>query len=120
RSAAEHRDRDPGGMGNPQHGHQLAAAARLDQPVRRAADAKRRQRRQRRAGAQAIGAELRADRLLEGAHTWPASTAISVRSCAINAAIASRMVQTTNEIVSPGPSWPASAMSAATTVAILG
>src|SRR5262249_28089541 len=107
-------------MGKPQHRHQLGAAARLDQPVSQAADAERRERRQRHAGAEAIGAELRANRLCERTHTCPASTAISVRSCAINAAIASRMVQTTNEIVSPGPSWPASARSAAITVAIFG
>jgi len=49
-----------------------------------------------------------------------ASTAINVRSCAIKAVIASAGVQTANVIVSAGASCPATAMSAAITVATFG
>ena len=62
RSAAEHRHRHARRARQRQRRHDLVAAARLDQPVGRAADAKRRQRRERHVGAQPIGAErLRAE-----------------------------------------------------------
>src|SRR5262249_11439171 len=120
RSAAEHRHRHTGIPGDAQHGDDLVAGAGLDQPLRRAADMKRRERRERHIRLQAIGAAGGSHGGVERAHACPASTAISVRSCAISAAIASRIVQTANEIVSPGPSWPATGMSAAITVAIFG
>src|SRR5262249_44976277 len=120
RSAAEQRHPHALVMGDPQRPQHLVAAAGLDQPARRTTDVERRERRERRVRTDAIDAERDVHRRLEGAHTRPASTAISVRSCAISAAIASRMVQTLNEIVSPGPSWPTTGMSAAITVAIFG
>ena len=93
-------------MGEGQRGHDLVAAAGLDQPVRRAADPERRQRRERHVTAHAIGSERGAQRLdrRRSRHLRDASTAISARSCAISAAIASAGEHTTNEIVSPGPS----------------
>ena len=84
-----------------------------------AAHAERRQRRQRRAGAQPV-AERRAHRAFEAGHHRGSSSAISARSCAISAFIASPAVQTRNTIASDGASWPAIAMSAAITVAIFG
>ena len=124
RSAAEDRDRHLRAMSQRQRRHDLAAAARLDQPIGGAADAKRRERRQRHILLNAIaegGAQHLAESVTRLAHDpAAASTAISARSCAINAAIASRGEHTANEIISPGPSCPARPMSALIAVAILG
>ena len=120
RSTAQHRHRHAGRARQFERRHQLVAAPRLDQPFRRAADLERRERRQRHVRPQAIGAE----RLLHGGdepvHCRPISNTINARSCAISAAIASRGVQTEKAMVSPGPSCPATAMSAEITVAIFG
>src|SRR6266699_4228513 len=71
-----------------------------------------------------LSASARPERLVKhrleiGRHAH-VSTAISARSWAINAAIASPGVQTRNVIVSPGHSWPATLMSAVITVASFG
>src|SRR5436190_237607 len=120
RSAAEQGDRHVRAARDAQRVDDLVAAARLDQIVGRPADAERRERREPHVPSDARLAEPRAERVVERRHACRASTAISARSCAISAAIASRIVQTTNAIVSPGPSCPATGMSALMTVAIFG
>src|SRR5439155_17163140 len=102
------------------HGnHDFVGVTCFDQPLGGAADAKGRERRQRYLSASARPERLAKHRLEIGRHAH-VSTAISARSWAINAAIASPGVQTRNVIVSPGHSWPATLMSAVITVAIFG
>ncbi len=84
------------------------------------ADAEGRQRRERRFGTKPVRAERGSHRGREIGHERRSSTAISARSCAMSAFIASPRVQTANVMVSSGASWPATAMSAAITVAIFG
>ena len=93
----------------------------FDQPFRGPANAKCRHRREQDVAAQPIRPEAPAKQRGEIAHgSADASTAISARSCAMSADNASPSEQTLNVIVPPGPSWPATLMSAAMTVAIFG
>src|SRR5262249_47566417 len=119
RSAAEHRCRNAEPVRRAKRLEELRAVACLDQPVGSSADPKRRQLRERRLRAHAIGAECVGKGHCHVRHR-PASIAISARSWLMSAASASRGVQTANVIASPGPSWPATLMSAVITVAILG
>ena len=98
----------------------LVAVSRFDQPLRRTADAKRCERREEYFGTDPVRTERGSHRGREIGHEWRSSTAISTRSCAMSAFIASASVQTANAMVSFGASCPATAMSAAMTVAIFG
>src|SRR5439155_1640144 len=120
RSAAEDGHADALAARESQRRDDLVGTARLDQPFRRTADLEGRQRRERDVRPYPIGAERQVERRAERRHDGDDSTAMSARSCAMSAASASRGVQTTKEIASPGDSWPATAMSAVMTVAIFG
>ena len=102
RAAAEQRHRDATVAGEVEGERNLAAVACFEQPVCRAADAKRRERRERGMFSNAIGCEMSPQRGAEGHGRL--SSAINARSWAMSAAIASRAEHSEKEILSPGPS----------------
>src|SRR5262249_2056005 len=102
-STAEHCDRNAGCIRKPERGKNFLFAVRLNQPVRRTSDPKRREGAEWNITSDAVWAEGRSKRLPEFVHNASrGSRAISARSCAISAAIASRGEHTANEILSPG------------------